>query len=130
MIAEEGPDEISGGQRDAECADANREARPATAKELAQPASRKVRAVTEESVNGFPELGRFVRQSGRPVQVYREPQSRRRRSLFRLIDNEFLGIGIEVSFAERRRIDGVEELLQLGNADFDEFTVRREQIAS
>ena len=54
--AEELPDEISGGQRDTECAEANDQARPATAKELAQPVSRKFRAVTEELVNGFPEL--------------------------------------------------------------------------
>jgi hypothetical protein len=101
VIADEAPNEISGGQRDAECADANDEARPATAKELAQPASRKLRAVTEEFVNGVPELGRFVRQSGRPVQVDREPESRRRRSLFRPIRDEFLGVWIEVSFAER-----------------------------
>jgi hypothetical protein len=78
VVAEEAPDEIPGGQRDAECADANDEARPATAKELAQAASRKFRAVTEEFVNGFPQLGRFVRQSGGPVQVDREPERRRR----------------------------------------------------
>ena len=101
MTAEEAPDEISGGQRDTECADANDEARPATAKKLAQPASRKFRAVTEEFMNRFPELGRFIRQPGRPVQVDREPESRRRRSLFRRIGDEFLGVWIEVSFAER-----------------------------
>ena len=72
------PDEISGGQRDTECAEANDQARPATAKELAQPVSRKFRAVTEELVNGFPELDWFVRQSGRPVQVDRKPKSCRR----------------------------------------------------
>jgi hypothetical protein len=33
------------------------------------------RAVTEEFVNGFPKLGWFVGQSGRPVQVDGEPES-------------------------------------------------------
>jgi hypothetical protein len=65
VIAEELPDEISGGQRDTECAEANDQARPATAKELAQPVSRKLRTVTEELVNGFPEFDWLVRQSGR-----------------------------------------------------------------
>jgi hypothetical protein len=40
-----------------ESADADDEAYPTTAKELAQPASQDFRAVTEEFVNCFPELG-------------------------------------------------------------------------
>ena len=52
LLVKTAPDEISGGQRHAECADANGEARPATAKELAQPVSRKLCSVTEELVNG------------------------------------------------------------------------------
>jgi hypothetical protein len=57
VIAEESADEIADSQRDNKCADADDEAYPTTAKEFAQPVSQDFRAVTEEFVNGFPELG-------------------------------------------------------------------------
>jgi len=61
VIAEKARDDISHGDRDAECADANDKASPPTAKELAQPLSRKLRTVFEKFVNGFPKFVRFIR---------------------------------------------------------------------
>ena len=101
MIAEETPDQISAGHRNAENAHAYDEARPATAKELAEPTSRKFRAVTEEFVDGFPEVRRFIRQPGRPIQVDGEPERSRRGRLLGPIGDEFLCVWIEVTFAER-----------------------------
>ena len=99
MTAREAPDEIPAGDRHAEGADADGEARPAAAKELAEPTSRKLRAVAEEFVDGFAELRRFIRQAGRAIKVDSETEGNARGSLFGPIGDEFLGVWIEVSFA-------------------------------
>jgi hypothetical protein len=130
VSGEKTPGEIAAGDRQADDAHADSEAGPASSKELAEPTSRKFCAVKEEFVDGFSELRRFILQSGWPIQVDGESEICRRRRLSGPIGDEFLGVWIEVSFAERRRIDGVEQLLEFRDVDFDELTIRRKRIAS
>ena len=76
MIAQEAAGKISACDRHAESADPDREARPAAAKEVPEPASLKSRSLSEEFVDRFPKLRRFIRQPCRPIQVDGEPERR------------------------------------------------------
>ncbi len=49
--------------------------------------------------------------------------------LARPVDDEGLGVGVEVALAEWRRVHRVEELVQLADVDLDDLAARRERIA-
>ena len=75
------------------------------------------------------EQGRFLRHAGGAFKVHEQTERRAHRHLSRPADDERLGGRVEIPFAERRRIDRVEELFQLADADLDQLAVLRDGIA-
>jgi hypothetical protein len=53
-----------------------------------------------------------------------------RRQIARPVDDEFLGSRVQIALTERRRIDRVEELSQLCDADLYDLAVLRESVPS
>jgi hypothetical protein len=88
-----------------------------------------VRPVTEVLADGVAEGGRFLRQPRRPVQLDHEGERRVPPRLAGGFDDELLGVRVQVPLPERGRVDGVEELLQLGDVDPDHLAALRERIA-
>ena len=76
---------------------------------------------------GVAQDGRLVRQTGRAIEVHEQCQPRVARRLLRPADDELFAVGVQVSLA--KRIDGVEQLLQFGDVDFDDLAAWRDRIA-
>ena len=87
-------------------------------------------AANYEHGNGVAQDGRLLGQARRPVEVDEQRQARLAVRLARPAHNELLGVGIEVPFAERRGVDGVEELLQFRDVDLDELALDRDGTVS
>jgi hypothetical protein len=79
-------------------------------------------------VNRVPKQDRFVGSTGRSLQVDDECDRRITRQIATPVDDELLRSRIEVAFAETRRIDGIEQLPQLGDTYLNELAIRRNGI--
>ena len=85
---------------------------------------------TEKLVYGLSKCRSFVGSPGRAVQMHHQGPRLVHRQITRPVDDEFLGSRVEIALTERRRIDRVEELSQLCDADLDDLAGLRESVPS
>ena len=82
--------------------------------------------LTEVFVNRLSQGRRFVGPPRRAVQVHHQGPGLVHPQITRPVDDEFLSSRVEIALTERRRIDRVEELSQLCDADlYDLAALRR-----
>jgi hypothetical protein len=86
------------------------------------------RSLTEVLVNRFSQGRCFVGSPRRPVQMHHQGPGLVHRQIPRPVDDEFLGSRVEIALTERRRIDRVEELSQLCDADLYDLAALRESL--
>lgn len=118
-VAQRVRDKIAPSDRGGKKRKSDDEARSAYAEQLSQPPSRGLAPVGEECADGVLKHRSFVRKAGAPVEVHDEGKPRISRLLPAPADDELLCRGIQIPLEEGRRIDRVEELLQLRNPYFD-----------
>ena len=105
------------------------QAQPAAMEQLAEAPFGLRCAAYEMLVNRIAERRRLVLRSGCPVEMHHQRERRRGWQIFPPPHDEALGLRIEIALVERRRVDGVEELTQLLDADFDDFGSGRNDVA-
>ena len=81
-------------------------------------------------VNRLFEQCGFVCAPSTTFEVYAQHQGRVSWRIARPVDDELLRIRIQVTLAERRRIDGIEELPELCNANFNPARTGRECVTA
>ena len=123
-----GGDGIANGNRRREKHQAYDEADSAISKQSTQIPPRARRPLREELVNRLPKQHRFVGPAGRSLQMDDECERRISRKIPTPVDDELFRSRIEVTFTERRRIDGIEQLPQLGDPYLNELALRRNGI--
>ena len=101
-----------------------------TTKQLPQFPSGSNDSLTEVLVNRGSQGRTFVGASRRPVQVHQQGPGLVGRQITRPADDEFLGSRVEIALTEWRRIDRVEELSQLCDADLYDLATPRESVPS
>ena len=87
-------------------------------------------ALTEVLVNRLSQGCSFVGSPRRAVQMHHQGPGLVDRQISRPVDDEFLGSRVEIALTERRRIDRVEELSQLCNADLNNLAALRKSVPS
>ena len=92
-----------------------------TLNKLAQLASRRERPLLEELPDRILQDGGRVLGSGLAVEMHHQRERPIVVQLARPVDDEGLGVGVEVALAEWRRVHRVEELVQLADVDFDDL---------
>lgn len=92
------------------------EAHASPTEQIAQPASFAQRPLREVLMHRFAHDGSLVGPPRSQIQVYEQREQRVARSLTSRADDELRGVRLEVAIAERRGVDRMEQLPQLGNA--------------
>jgi hypothetical protein len=93
-----------------------------------QPPSVPGGSLAEEFLDGVSEDGRFVRWARGPVQVHEEAKRRIGWQILAPTHDEVFRSRVQIALAEGGRIDGVEQLSQLGNAHLDDFAFLGDRI--
>jgi hypothetical protein len=87
-------------------------------------------SLTAVLVNRFTQGRSFVVAPCRAVQVHDQSPGLVHRQITSPVDDEFLGARVEIALTERRRIDRVEELSELRDADLYHLAALRQSVPS
>ena len=103
----------------------NHQTDAASPKEFAQPPSRLHGPLGEVLVDRLAKHLGLIGLSGASLEMDHQRQACVTRQIPRPFNDELLRSRIEIAIAKRRGIDGVEELAEFGDADFDNPALRR-----
>src|SRR4051812_839688 len=129
QLAELTIDKARDSYRDREKGYADEEAGATDPKKLAQPTRRAQRTLPEKLVDRRADCGCIVLwRRCIDVDLQRQLRVTLRRSRPR--DDELLDLGFEIPLTRRRRIDWIEELPEIRDADLDQLRIRRNLVAN
>src|SRR5262245_54474782 len=85
--------------------------------------------MAEVFTHSVPQNRGLLGEAGGSIEIHDQPECRIVWSLSRPSEDELFRLRIQISFAERRGIDRVEQLLQFGDVHLDQLAVAGERIA-
>ena len=122
-FAKQPRDDVTKQQRDCQEGDANHQTRAPPPEQLSKTLPRYLSTLAKEFPDCFAQNGGLLRKARRAIEMDVQRERCVGRNLAGPSDDEVLGVRIQIPLAKWRRVDGVEQLVQLRHVHFDDLAV-------